>query len=112
MRKTILSVAALLLLAGNVKATSIGYSKDSFSQANSFRIGSTTTQGQAIRLSKAKLQMLKGKTIDFAEFVVASKWTVGNKIHAFITTSLGGTPIAEGDVAISASLKKMKFNHY
>lgn len=110
MRKTILSVAALLLLAGNVKATSIGYSKDSFSQANSFRIGSTTTQGQAIRLSKAKLQMLKGKTIDFAEFVVASKQTVGNKIHAFITTSLGGTPIAEGDVEISRSLKKMKFN--
>lgn len=109
MKRIVLSVATLLLLAGNVKATSIGYSKEAIVRTNTFRMGSTTTQGQAIRLSKAKLQMLKGKTIDFAEFVVASKQTTGNKIHAFVTTSLGGTPIAEGDVTISKPLEKIKF---
>ena len=104
-----LSVASLLLLAGSANATSIGYSKDKIVRTYIFRMGSTKTQGQAIRLSKAKLQALKGKTIDFAEFVVASRNTTGNKLHAFITTSLGGTPIAEGDVDITKSLERMKF---
>lgn len=113
MRKTIFGVAALLLLAGSANATNIGYSKEEinrlWARSNSFRVGSTTTQGQAIRLSKEKLQMLKGKTIDCAEFVVASGQTTGKTLHAFITTSLGGTPIAEGDVNIDA-LKWVKFS--
>lgn len=112
MRKTIFGVAALLLLAGSANATNIGYSKEEinrlWARSNSFRVGSTATQGQAIRLSKEKLQMLKGKTINCAEFVVASGQTTGKTLHAFITTSLGGTPIAEGDVSIDA-LKWVKF---
>lgn len=108
MRKTILSVAALLLLVGNAYATTIGYSKDAVVR-NMFRLGSTTTQGQAIKLSKEKLQALKGKTIDYVEFAVGSKQTKNNVAHVFISTSLGGTPLAEGDAAISKAYAKNKW---
>lgn len=110
MKKKIMGVAALLLLlAGSASATSIGYAKDKVNRAYTFNLGSSTTQGQAIRLTKAKLQALKGKTIDFAEFIVATDKTTDKNIHTFITTKLGGTPIAEGTVKISRSLSKLKW---
>ena len=95
MRKTLLSIAPLLLVAGNINATNIGYSKDEISRNNVFRLGSTEKQGQAMRLSHAKLQALKGKTIDFAEFVLGSKNVTDKKMHVFLTKQLDGTPIAE-----------------
>ena len=95
MRKTLLSIASLLLVAGNINATNIGYSKDEISRNNVFRLGNTEKQGQAMRLSHAKLQALKGKTIDFAEFVLGSKNVTDKKMHVFLTKQLDGTPIAE-----------------
>lgn len=109
MRKLFLSVASLILAAGNMNATSIGYSKETIVRTNIFRLGTTTTQGQAIRLSKAKLQALKGKSIDFAEFVVGSKNSTGNNMHVFIATSLHGTPITESDIKISRAFQKCKW---
>ena len=44
MRKTLLSIASLLLVAGNINATNIGYSKDKNSRNNVFRLGSTEQQ--------------------------------------------------------------------
>lgn len=109
MNKNIMGVAALLLLAGTANATSIGYAKDKINRAYTFSLGSSTTQGQAIRLTKAKLQALKGKTIDFAEFVVATKNITGQSIHTFITTKLGGTPLAEGSATVSRAPGKVKW---
>lgn len=110
MNKNIMGVAALfLLLAGNVNATSIGYAKDKINRAYTFRLGSSATQGQAIRLTKAKLQALKGKTIDFAEFVVGTNRIKDKSIHAFVTTKLGDTPLAEGTVEVNRSLTKIKW---
>ncbi len=110
MNKFYLGVAsALLLLATNINATEIGYAKEKINRAYTFRLGSTTKQGQAIRLSHAKLQALKGKTIDFAEFVVGSKNTTGGTIDAFITTSLDDAPVAEGTVKITKALSKLKW---
>lgn len=48
-----------------------------------------------MRLSHAKLQALKGKTIDFAEFVLGSKNVTDKKMHVFLTKQLDGTHIAE-----------------
>lgn len=110
MRKTIFSVASFLLLAGNINATTVGYAKDGdVVRTSVFRLGSTTTQGQAIKLSHAKLQTLKGKTIDFTEIAVGSRNTTGNKMHVFLTTSLGGTPIAEGDLNIARAQTRLKW---
>lgn len=117
MRKIFLSLTAFLLLVGNVnaanteevKATTIGYSNQKISRANMFRLGDTEKQGQAIRIPKAKLQVLKGKTIDFAEFVVSSVNTKDKKLHVFLTTSLDATPIAEGTIDIARAFKQCKW---
>lgn len=109
MNKKILSVALLALCAGSASAVSFGYCKSKVNRNNVFRVGTTGTQGQAICLTKAKLQAMKGKTIDFAEFAVGSRNTVGNSIHVFITKSLGGQPIAEGDLSVSGAFKYNKW---
>lgn len=109
MRKTISCMAALLIMASGANAVTISYSKATANRTNAFQMGTSLKQGQAIRLPKAKLQMLKGKTIDFAEFILGTKNTEGNKIHAFISTSLDGAPITEGDVQIENSLVKTKW---
>lgn len=111
MRKRTFGVAALLLMlaAVNTNATEIGYSKDKIKQTNVFSVGSSTTQGQMIRISKAKLQQFKGKRIDFAEFAVGSKYTTGSKLNVFITTSPDATPIAEGTIDIEKALKKCRW---
>mgnify|MGYP002517066559 CR=1 FL=1 len=109
MKKLILGVAMSLLLAGGAHATSIGYAKSTINRIYTFKLGDTTQQGQAIRLSKAKLQAMKGKTIDFAEFVTGSKNTTDGNIHTFITTSLGGTPLVEGSVKLEKALTWCKW---
>lgn len=109
MKKSICIVASLLLLPMAVNATSIGYSKDKIVRTNVFRLGSTTKQGQMIRFSKAKLQALKGKSIDFAEFVVGSKNTVGNSLDVFLSTSPDGEPMAKGTVKVDRAFSKCKW---
>lgn len=109
MRKILLSIASLLIFAGSINATNIGYSKDDINRLNTFRLGSSHKQGQAIRFSHAKLQALKGKTIDFAEFVVGSKNTTDNNINVFLATTLTGTPIAEGTLEVKRGLTKIKW---
>ena len=109
MRKILLSIASLLIFAGSINATNIGYSKDDIDRLNTFRLGSSQKQGQAIRFSHAKLQALKGKTIDFAEFVVGSKNTTDNNINVFLATTLTGTPIAEGTLEVKRGLTKIKW---
>lgn len=109
MRKILLSIASLLIFAGSINATNIGYSKDDIDRLNAFRLGSSQKQGQAIRFSHAKLQALKGKTIDFAEFVVGTKNTTDNKINVFLATTLTGTPIAEGTLEVKRALTKVKW---
>lgn len=110
MNKFYLCVASLsLLLATTANATEIGYAKDKINRSYTFRLGSSETQGQAIRLSASKLSALKGKSIDAAEFVVGSKNTNDKTMHVFITTSLDGEPIAEGTLTITKALSKLKW---
>ena len=106
MNKFAIGVAALLFLAtGNANATNIGYCKDNINR-NIFRVGSSTQQGQVIRLSKAKLQALKGKTISSVDVVVGSKNTTGNKVNVFISSTPDATPLRQGTITISRALQK------
>ena len=41
MRKILLSIASLLIFAGSINATNIGYSKDDIDRLNTFRLGSS-----------------------------------------------------------------------
>lgn len=111
MRRFFLGVASLLLLSANVyaqgKEAKIGYclNLEKINRNGQYKVGNSLTQGQAIRLPKAKLQHMIGKNITKADFILATRNTLNNKIHAFITTSLGGTPIAEGDITIGKSFE-------
>lgn len=109
MRKTFICAALLSMFVASGYATSVGYSNGTIDKLNCFRVGNTTTQGQAIRLSKAKLQALKGKTIDFAEFAVGSANATDKKLNVFITTSLDGPHIADGTLEISRALKNLEW---
>ena len=42
MRKILLSIASLLIFAGSINATNIGYSKDDIDKLNTFRLGRHT----------------------------------------------------------------------
>lgn len=111
MKKVVLSVAALMMLMGSVNAATIGYAESSKtpSSTNAFLLSKSTIQGQAIRLSKEKLQALKGKTISSVSIRVGSNQTNAKNIHAFVSTSLDGTALAEGDVYVSRAFKEVKF---
>lgn len=109
MRKTLLFSALLGLCTMSAQATSIGYSNGTIDKLNCYKFGTSATQGQAIRLSKAKLQMLKGKKIDYAEFVPGTKLIKDNEIHVFIATQPGGTPLAEGAIKIDRALESYKW---
>lgn len=106
MRKFFFSLASALLLAGSMSATDISYvNMDKTNKNGGFRAGSSTKQGQAIRISKAKLQHLIGKTIESVTIVPATKNTNDGQIHPFITTSLEGDPICKADLKIVGALK-------
>ena len=99
----------MLLLSMSANAATVGYSSATVNRTGTFRLGSSSTQGQAIRLSKAKLQAMKGKKIDYVEFAVGSANTTGKKLNVFISTSLGGTPVAEGTIDVKRAYNKCKW---
>lgn len=109
MKYTFLSLLLMALSTFSIKASTIGYTNGTISRTSVFRMGSTTKQGQAIRLSKEKLQMLKGKSISAVNIAVGSRNTTGNTAHVFIATSLDGTPIAEGDLSLTKALQWLTY---
>lgn len=109
MRRLLLSLVLLLFSFIGANALIIGYSKGIPDQTKIFNMGTAYKQGQAIRLSKAKLQFLKGKSIDYVEFSVGTKNTVGNTVHAFICTKLNDVNLAEEDIHLSKAFIKNKW---
>ena len=111
MRRAKVSVAALLLMmgTGSAYATTVGYSNEKIQRTNVFSVGSSTTQGQMIRLSREKLQRFKGKAIDYAEFVVGTKYTDGGTMHVFITASPDAAPLREATLTIDKPLAKCRW---
>lgn len=102
-------IAILLMTFLSSSATTISYSKDLYDRNNTFRIGTSAMQGQAIRIPKAKLQALKNKKIKSVDFVVGTKNTTNNIIHSFISSSLDTKPIVENDVVVTKPLAKTKW---
>ena len=109
MKYTFLSLLLMALPTFSIKASTIGYTNGTISRTSVFRMGLTTKQGQAIRLSKEKLQMLKGKSISAVNIAVGSRNTTGNKAHVFVATSPEGTPIAEGDLSLTKALQWLTY---
>ena len=110
MKKIIFTLfsAAMTMLPTN--AATFGYTNGTFSTSNLFRMGSTTKQGQAIRLSHEKLQMFKGKSISSVNMVFGSRNTTGKTATLFIATSLQGDPVYTQELTISKSVKLLTFD--
>lgn len=109
MKSILVSIVWLLMLVDNTNAITISYSNGIPDQTKIFNMGASKKQGQAIRLSKAKLHVLKGKNIDAVEICIGSRNTEGKVVHAFISTSLTDTPIVESDISISKAFVKNKW---
>lgn len=110
MNYKILSCIAMLLIAFlSSSATTISYSKDVYVRNKTFRIGTSAIQGQAIRIPKAKLQALRGKSIKSVDFVVGTKNTTNNIIHGFISTSIDSKPSIENDIVVTKPLIKTRW---
>lgn len=86
-----LSIACCLLLSLQAWADnfSFGYTNGDCGRSNNFRLGTGTTQGQAIRLSHEKLQLLKGCSISAIEFACGSTRADNKQVQLFISTALG-----------------------
>lgn len=112
-KKTICSLllALGLLVVQAVSAANIGYSNGSEDnlRANLFKMGTTTKQGMAMKLSGEKLKALKGSTISGIRTVFGSRNTTGKSAHLFISTTPDGTPLVEQDVTISKAAKWLDF---
>lgn len=105
-----MSVAALMMFMGSVNAATIGYTSATSkpATANAFSLSKTRSQGQAICISKAKLQTMIGKTISSVSVRLGSTQIENKTAQVFIATSLGGTPVAEGTVAVSRAFNECK----
>lgn len=107
-------VACLLLAAGffslPLSAATIGYTNGNYGGSTVQRLGTSTTQGMAMKLSGDKLKALQGRTISAIEAVFGTRNTTGNAAHLFVTTQLGGTPVAEQDVTITRALRWYTFD--
>ena len=93
-----------------VAAADFGYTSGNLSRNNVFRVGTTITQGGAMRLSKEKLSLLKGAEISGAKVCFGSKNSSGSQATLFIATSLDGEPVYKQTVSISGVATK--WNEY
>lgn len=71
------------------------------------RFGSEAEQGVAVKMSKAKAALLKGKRIVGLRALFSTSSNVSN-VKFFVTSELGGTPLAEA----SASSIRPRFTEY
>ena len=103
MKKTFLSLLLAFISIVATQAATVGYTTGYYSRFQSFRFGTGTEQGEAIRFSKAKLQQLKGKSIQGVQAVFTTRNTQDNAVTVFLTKDLEGTPICEKTYTLTSS---------
>lgn len=110
-----LLLAAMLLTASSslqtmVAQTYVGYTTGEYTRSDG--VGFSTTEskyGEAIRISAAKAQQLKGARIVGVRTATATKSLSNSTI--FVTKELGGTPLAEASTSsFSTKLSDSKFS--
>ena len=102
MNKFLLTVL-LASVVGSAQAADVTYTTGAFSRNGFFSLGTGMKQGMAMRLSKEKLALLKGKQITGIKVLYGSKNVEGGQVTAFLTTELGGTPIATQTQALTTA---------
>lgn len=106
---TLLSAAALSgLLHLHAADSSFGYSNGTCDRNNTFQVGTSNTQGAAIRISSDKASMMKGLKIKTISASFASSYTTGNEVTLFIGSD-PANPEYTQTVTISRALKWLDF---
>lgn len=100
-KRMFLTIGAVVLAVLGVMAEEIGFTTGVCDRNTVFSANNTKEQGQAIRLSHEKLQLLKGQTISAINVAFGSRNTVDNKATLFIGESLDGAPAVSQEVTIS-----------
>lgn len=100
-KRMFLTIGATLLSVFGVMASEIGFTTGVCDRNTVFSVNNTKKQGQAIRLSHEKLQLLKGQAISAVNVAFGSRNTVDNKATLFIGESLDGVPAVSQEVTIS-----------
>lgn len=86
-------------------AVNIGYTNEKTGMNNAFRYGSGTDQRVAIRFSKEKLAILKGKTISAIRLAVGSRNSTNKEATIFLSNSLEGEPITKQVISTNTTNK-------
>ena len=110
MKRFILLFFAMCSIATGIHASKFGYTDGTYSRTNIFRMGSTTKQGMAIRLSHEKLERMKGVTINGIEAVFGTRNTTNKQATLFISTNPDGTPLVEKTIDISKAASWLSFD--
>ena len=61
MRKILLSIASLLIFAGSINATNIGYSKDDIDRLNTFRLAAAISKVKQYASATPSCKLLKAR---------------------------------------------------
>lgn len=103
---SVITAGALFLCSTPSTAAVFGYSNGECSRTASqpFRLGKTETQGCAIKITKEKLQTLKGHQITTLGFGFGSSRITDGSLKVFITTDLAATPAVEQSATIRRAL--------
>lgn len=110
MKKTLLplALATATALCAGAETASFGYSDGTCDRNLTHRSGNASTQGTAIRISKEKLQALKGCRISAISASFASSYTTDKKVTLFVGTT-PDTPELTQEAEISRAVKWLDF---
>lgn len=105
MKKILTILLSFVSLTVFAEGVAIGYTNGTVDRAKVFHLGTATRQGQAIRLSAEKLKALKGRSIEAVNVAFGTRNLKDNMAQLFVTTELGGTPVATLDVSVDKALR-------
>ena len=109
MKKLFAALCLALSVVGASAQNYFGYTNTDYERNGGVRFGTSTTQGQAIRLSGEKLDMMRGKQITGIHTAFGTRNL--DALTFFVTTDLNGTPaVSEDMTGASTSWRDFSFS--
>lgn len=109
MKKLFATLCLALSVVGASAQNYFGYTNTDYERNGGVRFGTSTAQGQAIRLSGEKLDMMRGKQITGIHTAFGTRNL--DALTFFVTTDLNGTPaVSEDMTGASTSWRDFSFS--
>ena len=103
MKKILLFFLLVTMHLTQALAEEVGYTTGHYSRSSFFSLGTGARQGLAIRLSRQKLALLKGRKITGLKAIYGTKNLEKGKVTAFVSTQLEGTPLVSCDQPLTSA---------